>query len=185
MINHQLKCIFVEIPKTASTSVRSIVGAPQKPHLNIYQICQSLPADQFQAYFKFSFVRNPWDRVVSLYERNEGLQLKNKMTFEEFVDWIQFSSATCLHPVPHRYQLDWLVDTNGRVMVNAIGRYESIEDDWAKIAAKLSVSPTLPRLNENRSKKRHYTEYYTDKTRDIIRRKFSVDIEAFQYDFTP
>src|SRR5689334_2060464 len=99
MISHQYKCIFVEVPKTGSTSIRSILGIPPKPHQNIYQMkydlenywtryggwTQQLLAalylllptatrerrgrELFQSYFKFGFVRNPWDRTVSLYER--------------------------------------------------------------------------------------------------------------------
>ncbi len=140
MISHEYKCIFVEVPKTGSTSVRAILGKAWKPHLNLWQIKREmethwtryggrknrilsslyllLPEErrketgrkQFETYFKFGFVRNPWDRVVSLYERTEALQLRDKMTFDEFVDWIQYSSATCIHSSPHRYQLDWFVD---------------------------------------------------------------------------
>jgi hypothetical protein len=79
---------------------------------------------QFETYFKFGFVRNPWDRIVSLYERKEVGQLRDKMTFEQFVDWIQYSSATCIHSAPHRYQLDWFVDHNGNVLADFIGKFE-------------------------------------------------------------
>jgi len=119
MISHKHKCIFVEVPKTGSTSVRAILGKAWKPHLNLWQIKQLMETSwtefggrknrimaalylfvpeerrretgrkQFESYFKFGFVRNPWDRVVSLYERAEALQLKNEMNFEQFVDWIQ------------------------------------------------------------------------------------------------
>src|SRR5262245_1566241 len=86
---------------------------------------------QFESYFKFGFVRNPWDRVVSLYERTEALQLRNEMSFEQFVDWIQYSSATCVHSSPHRYQLDWFVDANGNLLADFIGRFERLDEDWA------------------------------------------------------
>ncbi|PYL60035.1 MAG: hypothetical protein DMF31_05450, partial [Verrucomicrobia bacterium] len=133
MISHEHKCISVEVPKTGSTSVRGILGKAWKPHLNLWQIKTQMETNwtryggrknrilaslyllrseerrkeigrkQFDTYFKFGFVRNPWDRVVSLYERTEALQLRNEMSFEEFVDWIEYSSATCIHSSPHRY----------------------------------------------------------------------------------
>jgi hypothetical protein len=94
MISHRYKCIFVEVPKTGSTSVRHVLGKAIKPHLNLCEIKRlmesywvvrggrknrilewlylTLPAErrkergrqQFESYFKFGFVRNPWDRVV-------------------------------------------------------------------------------------------------------------------------
>ena len=145
MISHKYKCIFVEVPKTGSSSIRSIVGYPPKPHLNIAQIRDNmlftythyegivdhflgclyplLPKwrrrrrgeAQFNQYFKFGFVRNPWDRVVSLYFRSEGLQLKDEMSFEQFVEWIKYSSSTCIRALPHTNQLDygspWILHT--------------------------------------------------------------------------
>jgi len=108
MISHQHKCVFVEVPKTGSTSVRAILGKAWKPHLNLWQIKNQmetywtryggrknrilaglylfLPEErrreigrkQFETYFKFGFVRNPWDRIVSLYERTEALQLRTE-----------------------------------------------------------------------------------------------------------
>src|SRR5438105_11479918 len=115
MISHHYKCIFVAVAKTGSTSVRRILGRAIKPHLSLSEIRRlmesywvirggrkdrimewlylMLPAErrkergrqQFESYFKFGFVRNPWGRVVSLYERNEAVQMRRQMSFEEFV----------------------------------------------------------------------------------------------------
>jgi hypothetical protein len=184
VVSDQLKCIFVEVPKTGSTSIRAIVGNPPKPHLNIWQLFNSTDPQRFQSYFKFGFVRNPWDRAVSLYERKEGLQLKSRMTFDEFIDWMKFASSTCLHPVPHRYQLDWFVSPHGDVLMDFIGRYESLEADWGKVAAHLGIGAfQLPRLNVNAQRARDYTSYYTDRTRRIIADRFAVDVEYFGYRF--
>lgn len=183
MVCDQFKCIFIEVPKTASTSVRAILGSPPRPHLNIWQISQEVDRDRFNGYFKFGFVRNPWDRAVSLYERREGLQLRNRMTFGEFIDWMRLASSTCMHPVPHRYQLDWFVNPHGDVIVDFIGRYESLERDWARVANRLGIGVALPRVNVNTEKKRHYTEYYDDRTRAIVAGRFALDIEYFGYEF--
>jgi Sulfotransferase family len=183
MICDQHKCIFVEVPKTGSTSIRSIVGEPPKPHLNIWQIFNLVPAEKFTSYFKFGFVRNPWDRAVSLYERKEGLRLKSRMSFEDFVDWMKFASSTCMHPVPHRYQLDWFVSPHGDVLADFIGKYENLEADWEQIRARLGIGQTLPRLNVNPERRRDYTSYYSERTRKIVADRFAVDVEYFGYRF--
>ena len=212
MISHKHKCIFVEVPKTGSTSIRAIIGSPPTPHLDICQISYNLQhywthyggiknrifsslyillperkrieigKKQFNSYFKFGFVRNPWDRFVSLYLRKEGLKMKDKMTFDEFVEWIKYSSGTCVYAIPHMNQLDWFVDPHGNVLVDSIGKFENIQTDWGIIAAKLGLPKELPHENKNPDKK-HYTEYYSKKTKEIIKNKFRVDIEHFQYRF--
>lgn len=213
MISHQHRCIFVEVPKTGSSSIRSILGYPPKPHLNIIQIQNQLEEywthyggihnrllsslyllipkryrkhwgrKMFDGYYKFGFVRNPWDRVVSLYHRQEGLQLRDRMTFEEFVDWIKYSSSTCNHPVPHTNQLDWFVDPHGNLMVDFIGKFENLSSDWDLISSKLGIEERIPHVNKNPEKAKHYTEFYDRNTREIIREKFIIDIEYFDYHF--
>jgi len=137
---------------------------------------------QFDSYFKFGFVRNPWDRVVSLYERTEAQQMRNEMTFTEFVEWIEYSSSTCVHSSPHRYQLDWFVDPNGKVLANFIGRFERLDEDWAYVAQKLGIKESLAHRRAS-FRTRHYTEYYNARTRELIAQKFKVDIERFGYEF--
>ena len=213
MISHKYKCIFVEVPKTACTSIRAVVGSPPKTHLDIWQIRNEmiggwthyrglrnrvlrrmyrfLPAEirkkigerQFNTYFKFGFVRNPWDRTVSLYERREGIQMADKMTFEEFVEWINYSSDTCIHPTPHKNQLDWFVHPDGSVIVDFIGRFENLKEDWSFVCNRLGIKVRLPHENYNVKKQKHYTDYYSDKTKDIIEKKFKVDIDYFGYKF--
>jgi hypothetical protein len=212
MVSHKYKCIFVEVPKTASTSIRAVLGKPWMPHLSLWEIknhtenywtqrggrkdralevlylCLSqgrrheMGRKQFETYFKFGFVRNPWDRVVSLYERNEALQLRNRMSFDEFVEWIQYSSSACLQPSPHRYQLDWFVDPNGTILADFIGKFEQLEADWAFVAQKLGVNPELPHWRAN-PRARPYTEYYNDRTKQLVTDKFRIDIEHFGYEF--
>ena len=212
MISHRYKCIFVEVPKTGSTSIKTIIGSPLKPHQNIWQIKyemenywthyggvanrilqsiylflprkrrEEIGIRQFNSYFKFGFVRNPWDRTVSLYERREGLNMRDRMSFEEFVNWIGYSSSTCIHPVPHRNQLDWFVDPHGNVVVDFIGKFESLQEDWAFVCKKTGIEKQLPHKNRN-PREKHYTEYYTSSTRNIVADKFKIDIEYFGYKF--
>lgn len=213
MISHEKKCIFVEIPKTGSTSVRAVLGSPPRPHLNICQIKHEMMQSwtryggrknrllaglyllleeqkrariglrRFESYFKFGFVRNPWDRVVSLYRRREGLQLREKMTFTEFVSWIRYSSSTSIHATPHVNQLDWLVDPHGELLVDFVGRFENLAQDWAKIASRLELPARLEHKNRNPMQQKHYTEFYDKRTREIIADRFRVDIEYFGYRF--
>jgi hypothetical protein len=215
MISHSKKCIFVEVPRTGSTSVRNLIGMSATPHLNIWQIrsqmCGQWSHEQrflprlysafnllrseakrieagerrFYAYYKFGFVRNPWDRVVSLYFRPQRESLRERMSFEDFVMSIKYSSATCYHPVPHRNQLDWFVNPDGEVLVDFIGRFERIEEDWSKIAAQLGLQGLrLPHKNQKLGSRKHYSEMYTrPEMIEAVREVFRVDIEAFNYEF--
>ncbi len=200
------------MPKTGSTSIRAILGKAWRPHLDLVEMRRLLEnywtgfggrtnrwraalyllgseekrrargRRQFEEYFKFGFVRNPWDRVVSLYERREAEQSRAQKSFEDFVRWIQFSSSTCPHSSPHRYQLDWFVDANGNVLADFIGRFEKLEADWQFVAGKLGINAQLPHERAN-PRARHYTEYYNAETQRLIGEKFRVDIEFFGYEF--
>lgn len=213
MISHTYKCIFVAVPKTASSSIRRILGQPPQFHLNICQIRYNLqyhwthyggignrlmaslylllPVQKridrgntlFDSYFKFGFVRNPWDRVVSLYLRREGAQMAGTTSFEEFVSWIRYSSSTSIHPVPHVNQLDWFVDPSGNLLVDFIGKFENLSDDWSYVSKQLGLDHPLPHVKKNPKRKKHYTAFYTGETKRIIGEKFKTDIEYFGYDF--
>jgi uncharacterized protein YpuA (DUF1002 family) len=109
--------------------------------------------------------------------------MSDKVSFEEFVKWIQNSSDTSIHASVHKNQLDWFTDKNGKIIVDFIGKFENLNNDFNIVKNKLNIDVQLPHSNITNLKKKHYTEYYTQKTRDIIAEKFKVDIEYFGYEF--
>ena len=216
MINKKYKCIFIEVPKTGSTSIRGLLGKPFKAHLDVREVKKRLvsqyPYDTkhyayynwiyskltserkknhtglkiFDSFFKFGFVRNPWSRTVSLYLRNQGIQMKDKMSFEEFANWIQLSSDTCKHPSPKKNQLDWFTDDEGKVIVDYIGRFENLKQDWEYISGKIGLTSSLPHLNRNpMMERKDYRSFYNSNTIEIIHKKFKTDIVYFDYSFDP
>ena len=79
-------------------------------------------------------------------------------------------------------QLDYVTDENGRVIVDFIGRYESLQSDFRKIAQRLGVEePSL--THENPSKHTHYSRYYTPELVEMVRGRYERDIAFFGYDF--
>ena len=185
MISHKHKFIFIEVPKTGTTTICSILSdnfdavQPYK-HLDIVQYKEKFPKET-SSYFKFSFVRNPWSRVVSLYYRNEGIQKKNEMTFVEFVDWIQLATDTCTYPTPKKNMIDFFKIDN-ELKIDFIGKFENLQQDFNIVCDKIGIShQKLP--HKNKSKHKHYTEYYDDETREIVAEKCAKDIEYFGYKF--
>lgn len=192
MFSIPYRCVFVKVPKTAGTSVADALRCAHigTPHRDYREIRSALCARAegrafFDAAFKFGFVRNPWDRVVSLHLRKEKGRAAGPPGFADFCRWIEKASDTCVHPSPKANQLDWLTDESGEIAVDFVGRFESLEADFATICDRVGATgATLPHKKKNAGPGRaHYTEYYTPELRDMIGEKFSVDIERFGYAF--
>jgi len=78
-------------------------------------------------------------------------------------------------------QSEFFCDEKGNVIVDAIGRLETIQDDFQEICDMLGIEATLP--HENASSHGDYREYYSESTRSLVREHFEEDIERFGYDF--
>jgi len=158
-------------------------------HLPAVVLRQLVPPEVWGGYYKFSFVRNPWDLCVSSYhymkhafETSPELVIHDPdlaavmaaCDFEGYLRALPLFSA-------RGDMTAYLADDDGQPLVDFVGRFETIEQDFATICARLGVTTSL--THENRGDRADYREYYTAVTRQIVARHYARDIERFEYTF--
>ncbi len=170
--------IFIHIPKTGGESVWKALGK-KKEHIRAINWQNDV--------FKFCFVRNPWDRLASLYEyrcRNPGMYWGIdpyiKKGFEGWLaEWSKrkpFVKGRAEGTLP---QWDWISDGE-KIIVDFVGRFENLEEDWKKVSSILGINAPLPHLNKSINPK----PVHTKETIQIIGDYCKKDIELFEYEPT-
>lgn len=151
---------------------------PAHAYASAAQRC--LPPDVYAGLFKFAFVRNPWDRLVSRYayllknEKHPRHSFVKKMGgFDDYVAWEVRRGKF--------FQHTYVTDSSGKLIVDFIGHYERLSEDFATVCERLGMNVELPRANA--SSHRDYRTYYSDATRELVKNYFQRDIEMFGYDF--
>lgn len=96
---------------------------------------------------------------------------KRFKSFNEYIRW------RCSEEV--RFQKDFVYGENDQLLVNYIGKFENIDDDFKTITSHIGINVDLP--HKNSSKHTSYRDYYTDDTRDLVEGTFKVDYETFGY----
>lgn len=190
------KCIFVHITKCAGVSIAvSLFGNQAGGHLRVphYQLIFS--KQEYEGYFKFAFVRNPWDRLVSAFHflRKGGTNKADRQwsqdnlsRYEDFhtfvTNWVNRKSVNqWKHFVP---QYKFLCEPGSRTpRVDFIGYFENLGDDFTYVQNKLNRHTGLQHLNKTDGMKRDYREYYTEATRKLAAEVYWEDIQLFGYDF--
>jgi len=140
----------------------------------------------FTSFFKFSAVRNPWARAVSLYFRREGIQLKDKLTFDEFCEDHIYASDTCRQPTLHQNQFDWLCSDEGKIIMDYVYKIEDFETAITDIQnmtnGRLVLKNEIRNRNPN-SKSSDYKNLYNERSKKLIEKRFEKDIDYFKYTF--
>ncbi|MBT5016362.1 sulfotransferase family 2 domain-containing protein [Candidatus Peregrinibacteria bacterium] len=155
-------------------------------HLPAIEIKKRYPK-KWDSYFKFGFVRNPWDVVVSLYsyitqsrkDLHKIWEIDESTSFHDFVMNAKvgyFPQFMFLCP-----QCDFLMDKSNKPIVDFIGRFENLENDFQKVCEKIEVTAELRKTNS--SKHKPYQDYYDEKTKVKVADIFAKDIEYFKYKF--
>lgn len=188
---NQYKCIFIHIPKAAGTSLTNALFGPVSRHLPYFEY-ERTNSRKFARFFKFTFVRNPWDRLLSAYIflKRGGLNEMDRKwaeenlakfeSFEQFVlEWVNEENIwKWVHFIP---QYHFICDKSGFVKMDFVGRHENIDQDFITVASRLNISATLPMMNKTRDDS--YRNYYSPVTRDHVARIYAKDIELFNYKF--
>ena len=189
MISHKHKFLFIAVPKTASGTARKIFEDLYDVHStggdveskNYYHHRTANDMKQhfgemnwnYDKYFKFTFVRNPWSRTVSLWAYKTG----KECSFKYFLNKNVVNSRKIDYT-------NYYCDENGNNLVDFIGKLENFQEDINTVCDKIGIPHRpLPKKHSHKTKHKHYTEYYDEETREIVAEKYAKDIEYFGYEF--
>jgi len=186
-ISHSKRFVWYRVPKVGSSSishhferqgVRLDVVEPRLIHL---------PYRRYRDYFKFAFVRNPWDRLVSCWKDKvvklnifefDQSEHEHMQHFPNFVDWVARQDLeTCNEHIRLQCRM---IDLS---MIDFLGRLERFDDDLAQVFHRLAISRDgLKRLNVspgNADHRRHYDE----RSAEVVAELYQRDIQIFGYRF--
>ena len=230
-ILHSAKIIFVHIPKTGGGSIEKSLGiygsdnngnlTPDLSilygkyknkflqHLTISEIKERNIKD-FESYKKISFVRNPYDKIISEYLWRIQMYGKRKLEFKEFLleeviprkhninkfvknfykdeSLIPFLDAHYVNQTNYLYQ-------NKILAIDEIGKFENFENDFKRIFNKKLTNTKIhkskinytyyltKKLLPNFLANKMYRKYYNHETKEIIKNEYSEDLKVFNYKF--
>ena len=191
-ICHNKKCIFIHVPKVAGRSVAESLGWGRESYGGHHQavLLKETYANVYDEYFTFGFCRNPITRTISAYN-----YFKNSKTFKrqsidgEVFDAVdstsnfhEFCKSFLINSDPLRLidhlkpQHYFLCDSEDKILVDFLGRFESIGRDFKTITSKLNIKVELPHKNKGTK------QYDTNKeTEDLIKEIYKKDFEIFNY----
>lgn len=192
----RLGCIFVHIPKTAGVSIsRSLFGCLSGGHAAISHYQMVFDSAAFQRYFKFTFVRNPWDRLFSAYRflsrggmtaEDAAWAARNVVPFGSFERFVnEWLSEESIRSYPHFIPQKEFVFLPGGTApaVDFIGRFERLQADFEAVCRRLGVEARLPHENQAGAADQTYREAYNPGMQRKVAELYGDDIEEFGYVF--
>lgn len=180
--------IFIHINKTAGTSISKALGFPNKRHLTAKQVIKIVGKPAWENAYKFTVVRNPWDKVVSHYNyriKTNQTQMKDKMI--DFSDWVKVTYGPDkdkrYYDQPRMFQphINWLLDDKDEFNLEFVCKFENLVDDFHKVTQDIHYSARLPHLNK--TNRVRYRDFYDHETKKIVADWFAKDIDLFKYQF--
>jgi len=186
LVSDRYKFIFIHIAKTAGQSmVRGVFMDKIEDAVNSPGLDAPINSEKWADYFKFTFVRNPWDRMVSAYNYHIP-GVKKGESFADFVRnyaWDEEGDPYNKHWLDQYLHVEGVND--GKGWIDFVGRFENLEEDWNKACKVIGTEWKLPHRNVNHANPRnkHYTDYYDDDSKKIVEEAYQRDLELYGYVF--
>ncbi|WP_033315200.1 sulfotransferase family 2 domain-containing protein [Robiginitomaculum antarcticum] len=182
----------IHINKTGGSTIGKMFGVKFR-HVDASDLLVELGHEKFAQDFVFSFVRNPWDRVVSHYywriKTNQTGLRDSPIAFSQWVEEAFHLRNPAYYDKPKmfRQQTEWLDGNSGFAVhpdIDFIGRFEFLVKDIERLSKRIKtpLKQTLPHLKRS-DRRRGYRYYYDDKTADLVAKAFAQDILVFNYTF--
>ena len=188
----QNHCLFIHITKTAGTSVAKSLFSYLPYHYTAIEYRVIYGRSDFDRYFKFAFVRNPWDRLYSAYRYlkaggwDEGDRIWAEENIGHIKDFDEFVSRWLSIENMHKHlhfkpQHEFICDSRGRMLVNYLAYFETLQDDFKRVCRHMDIDAELGCHNANPGL--GYQDVYTEETRQKVAEIYAQDIALFGYDF--
>ena len=208
IVSHHHQFIFVAIPKTGTHSVREALRPHLHPrdweqcllfveryfpvrtlaaiphgHLSCRQAQPILHPLMWRRYFKFCFVRNPYDRFVSFcyfFNRDNARMQRDPLgTMKQIIQHERSRRHILFRP-----QHEFITDADGNVMVEYVGRFEEMQTHFDRICSRLGLPGRVLSIT-NASNRKPYQQYFDAELRQMVREFYSQDLRLFGYSFEP
>lgn len=207
MISDKYKCIFVHIPKCAGESISFAVDCFTSKfdkergiwvqHATAEEIRKYYSTkNQWNNYFKFAVVRNPFDRIFSsfnwFYRFEKKSKLKTKLRFKMYVlrknQYTALLDPNLIHDFRNKYHhvkpsYEYIYDKNDNLLVDYVCKLENINKDWKNMCKKINIPIKLAHRNIGRCNKENYRKYYDEEMIEFIKKNYKKDLEIFKYKF--
>ena len=191
------RLLYLRLPKCGNSSVLAALPNPELRRLRSATLLSS-----FEDWTTFTFVRNPWSRLVSTYRQKvapgattrrlkdgvyEGF-LESGIPVYSGIPFAEFCELACSFPDhgtdKHLQSQSYVLMHKGEPVVKNVGRVETISEDWRRIAESVGIAAELPSLNVTNSESVHYREYYPDsRLVNLVGDRYASDVANFGYEF--
>lgn len=213
MISHKYKCIFIHIPKCAGSSINKFLAEGQvldwsipnydvlygwcpkrKIHLQHATSKQLIETDLisqecWNSYFKFTFVRNPWDRAYSDYlwimnDRRLKGPFKDYILKQGKFERVMTDNSNKSYRGDHSLSQTDFFTPAGEYQMDFIGRFERLQEDFSFVQNQLGITKgSINHEKRNTKRSKHYSSFYTQSRKKLVNIKFDNDIQLLGYHY--